>query len=69
MWRLKDSIMVAPLNNDHLHFKLTFLDGTKKVREEGHISFKGGMLSLEWWKLETRCVRKEYWITKSRCVW
>lgn len=68
-WRLKGSVLVAPLNNDLLLFEFTFSNEVKRVLEGGRRSCKGGMLSLEWWQPEIGRKKKSILISKFECVW
>ena len=56
-WRLKEHVMIAPLNEDLLFFKFDSSEEAWWVLENGRRWFKGDPLHLEWWNPEASCVK------------
>ena len=51
--------MVSLLNNDLLFMEFFDLEEAKWVLKERRRWFRGGFLQIDWWSLESRCVKKK----------
>ena len=67
VWRLEGGVMISYLNENLMFLEFESLEEAKWVLESVRRSFKGDLLQLEWWSLESVCIRqkatvKEAWI-------
>ena len=58
-WRLNEDVMLAVLNEDLLFLEFDSPEKAKWVLESGRRNFKGGVLQLERWSLESGCIRRK----------
>ena len=58
-WRLNEEVMLADLNEDILLLEFDSPEKAKWVLESGRRSFKGGVLQMDWWSLESGCIRRK----------
>ena len=64
-WKLKGGILVAFLYRDMMLFDFDFLEESNCVLERGCNLFRGGVLSLERWRLESGCVESKNLVNEA----